>query len=442
MTPSVALIVALAVLAEGGEQELVAARLSAGRALLQEQRCEEAARLFKEVLELDPMNGTALFNLGYIYGDCLPDEELREKYWSLYRASAHLSLGDVALSGGELQEAAAHYQDAMAHLPASGALHERLGALYRKMGLGREALREYEAAAALQPENAGLQEELARHFYAAGDIAKAAAYAARAADARSGDASLRRIAMDLFARAGEGERAAGQLAALAASGGATPDEHCALAEYRIGRGMLEEAADAIRAGWSEGTRERCAAAALALARAHEERGDAAAAAAVYGVMAEAGAVGPDIFNALAVALQRSGRLDAAAAAGERGVSLFPEDAALRNNLGTIYALRAEYERAVEEYRRAVEIRPDFAEAYLDMGIVYGDYLKDRPKAVEAFERYVALRPEGRSLPEVSRLLGPAPAARIPAGGDEGGVPPAGPTPETPTPTPRARIMRF
>jgi Tfp pilus assembly protein PilF len=63
-------------------------------------------------------------------------------------------------------------------------------------------------------------------------------------------------------------------------------------------------------------------------------------------------------------------------------------------------------RAVAEYRKALEIDPGLAEAYLDIGIIFKDYLKDNGKAAEAFRRYVELKPEGKDLPEVAELLKP------------------------------------
>jgi tetratricopeptide (TPR) repeat protein len=122
---------------------------------------------------------------------------------------------------------------------------------------------------------------------------------------------------------------------------------------------------------------------------------------------------------------------------EKGVAKFPGDAALHNNLATLCAVRMEYDRAVREYQRAIELKPDLAEAYLDMGIIYKDYLKKKDKAIEAFRSYVALKPEGRRLPDVIKLLGPAPGMWEGGGGEEPSA-----EKEEREPEPKPRIMKF
>ncbi len=106
-----------------------------------------------------------------------------------------------------------------------------------------------------------------------------------------------------------------------------------------------------------------------------------------------------------MACQRQEKLDAAVEAAEDGVRAYPGYAALHNNLATLLALRMDYTGAVEEYRKAVGLDPRLAEAWLDMGLIYFDYLKDRPAAVDAFTRYIALRPDGKTIPEVALALG-------------------------------------
>lgn len=436
-----AVLLIATLLAQGTGDPTIEERLEMGKALIERQKYEEAAAEFKEVLKIDPMNGTALFNLGYLYGTHLGDEELREKYWNCYKASSHISLGDVALESGELQEAAAHFRDAMNYLPESAALRERLGALYARMGAWQEALREYETAASLDPENVSLQLALARHLAGKGEWGGAAAHIERAASARPRDANLRRTAFWLYVRSGEREKAVGQLAALCNEGGASAREHCTLGELMLGEGRLEDAGKEFRRGLSDDTRDRCAAGARALAAAYEKRGELEAAASAYAAMLEAGITSPEIYNSLAIIHQKKNRLDAAVSAAERGVAAFPEDAALHNNLGTLYALRMEYERALREYEAAVRLSPGLAEAYLDMGIIYGDYLRNKEKAVEAFGRYVSLKPEGRKLPEVIRYLGAPPGGWKSEEGEKD-VPGGEVIQEKPTPRPGRRVMRF
>lgn len=390
-------------------------RATRGQSLVALGKYDEAIREFKEVLKGDPMNGAALFNLGYIYGTCLGDAATGARYWNCYKAASCIALGDVALSAGDLPAAAVHYHDAMKHLPENAALHERLGMICMQLGRETDALREFKAAVELEPSDADLQMRIAPYFWASGYRKEAAACVERIAAAKPKDPAVRRRAAELFEASGERGKALSQLAALSASGAATPEEHCRIAGLLMEEGRLKDAAAEIRAGYSPATRKRCAAAARALAEACEKKGALTEAAEVYRVMIDAGAGRPEMYNSLALAWQRQGKLDAAVEAVSRGAKAFPDSPALHNNLATLLALRMDYPGAIEEYRRAVELDPGLAEAWLDMGLIYRDYLKDEAAATEAFGRYLALKPEGRSIPEVARALGlPAPAPeRIP-----------------------------
>lgn len=48
--------------------------------------------------------------------------------------------------------------------------------------------------------------------------------------------------------------------------------------------------------------------------------------------------------------------------------------------------------AVEEYKRAIQLRPDLAAAYINLGITYAQ-LNQLPQAVEAFNQAVKLKPD-------------------------------------------------
>jgi Tfp pilus assembly protein PilF len=41
-------------------------------------------------------------------------------------------------------------------------------------------------------------------------------------------------------------------------------------------------------------------------------------------------------------------------------------------------------------RDAVAVNPNYADVYLSLGELYADHIKDQPKAVEAFRRYLDL----------------------------------------------------
>jgi tetratricopeptide (TPR) repeat protein len=58
------------------------------------------------------------------------------------------------------------------------------------------------------------------------------------------------------------------------------------------------------------------------------------------------------------------------------------------NLGVFYSKRKEYSRAAGEFERAVEITPDDAYSYFNLGYIYSENIVNRPKAIEYFRRYL------------------------------------------------------
>ena len=398
-------LAAVILLLVGKSDDSISSWIERGKALAESGKYRDAVAEFEKVLEKDPLNGTALFNLGNIYGSYLGDRERGELYWKKYKAASHVSLAEVAMEENDIEEAAAQYEKAIEILPGNGRLHELLGALYKRMGREDEALGEYRKAADLQPRDLQLQLAMWEYFSKKGQGEEAAAYLERAIETRPRDARLRRVAIAFYRKLGDSDRAMEQLFELSQSGLATREEHCLLGEQFIRRGELGKAEKELRLGYGEKTRARCLKAALDLGGAWAKRGEHEKAAAVYRAVLEAGGSDAKTFNLLLISHQKSGRIDAAVSTAERAVAAFPDNAALRNNLAVLYAMRKEYRRAIEEYRRAVKLDPGLAGAYLDMGIIYVDYLGERQKAAEAFRKYLVLEPEGRKRPEVIRVLG-------------------------------------
>jgi tetratricopeptide (TPR) repeat protein len=74
------------------------------------------------------------------------------------------------------------------------------------------------------------------------------------------------------------------------------------------------------------------------------------------------------------------------------VTTYPDDERAQQLAGNFYFFtRQEYDRAIEHYRRATEINPDFAPAHNLLG--YGlRFVEDYPAAEQAFQRYIELIP--------------------------------------------------
>ena len=97
---------------------------------------------------------------------------------------------------------------------------------------------------------------------------------------------------------------------------------------------------------------------------------------------------------LAHALAACGNRDAALQWMRHAHSIDPSNAVLEMNLGTIHQGRGEIAEAAACYLRAIELRPDYAEAWLNSGNA-ALYRGDAAVAVQAFDRALALAPSLR-----------------------------------------------
>jgi tetratricopeptide (TPR) repeat protein len=68
--------------------------------------------------------------------------------------------------------------------------------------------------------------------------------------------------------------------------------------------------------------------------------------------------------------------------------LVPEDALLQLDLGVALRGVGRFEDAERHYRRALELAPDDAAPWLNLGILFGDYQKRYPEALTALQKYV------------------------------------------------------
>ena len=87
-----------------------------------------------------------------------------------------------------------------------------------------------------------------------------------------------------------------------------------------------------------------------------------------------------------------GKLDEAIACYRRAVELKPDYAEAHNNLGVPLKDQGKLDEAVACYRRAVELKPDFAEAHNNLGLAFKDQGK-LDEAVACYQRALELKPD-------------------------------------------------
>jgi tetratricopeptide (TPR) repeat protein len=81
---------------------------------------------------------------------------------------------------------------------------------------------------------------------------------------------------------------------------------------------------------------------------------------------------------------------AAVAALERAVKASPRQAQYFDQLGIAYRHVGQFDKARAAYEQAIEADPTYAPAQLNLGVLYDLYLWDAPRALEHYDRYLAL----------------------------------------------------
>ena len=76
---------------------------------------------------------------------------------------------------------------------------------------------------------------------------------------------------------------------------------------------------------------------------------------------------------------------------EEMVAKYPQDERAHFNLGNTYNGRQQYDKAVAEYRKAIELNPNFSPAYNSLGYTYRP-MGNNTEAEQAFRKYIELVP--------------------------------------------------
>lgn len=80
----------------------------------------------------------------------------------------------------------------------------------------------------------------------------------------------------------------------------------------------------------------------------------------------------------------------ALSAAKLAVQYAPKNPDSHYTLGLIYEKREQYAEAERAMREALVVSPNYTDVYFSLGILYADEMKDQPKSVEAFTRYLEL----------------------------------------------------
>jgi tetratricopeptide (TPR) repeat protein len=97
---------------------------------------------------------------------------------------------------------------------------------------------------------------------------------------------------------------------------------------------------------------------------------------------------------LGVIYRQANKLPEAVAELELAVKASPRQPVYFNQLGITYRLQGQFTKAREAYERAIDLDANYAAATLNLGILSDLYLWDGKRALELYDRYLALTPSG------------------------------------------------
>src|SRR5262249_9741972 len=75
------------------------------------------------------------------------------------------------------------------------------------------------------------------------------------------------------------------------------------------------------------------------------------------------------------------------------VALRPEMPLLRPNLGYVLRRHGRFREDEEECRKAIQLKPDYAQAYLNLGVALGDQKRNPDEVIAAYRKALALKPD-------------------------------------------------
>ena len=97
---------------------------------------------------------------------------------------------------------------------------------------------------------------------------------------------------------------------------------------------------------------------------------------------------------LGMIYRQEGKAAEAVAELEQAVRLNPQQPVFLNQLGIAYRQQGQFAKARDAYEKAIELDPNYPAPYLNLGILFDLYFWDSKRALELYDRYLALTPGG------------------------------------------------
>ena len=85
--------------------------------------------------------------------------------------------------------------------------------------------------------------------------------------------------------------------------------------------------------------------------------------------------------------------------------LLKRTALMHYNLGVFYTKNKEYPRAIAEFEKTIELNPEDALAYFNLGFIYAEHFANRKKAIKRFQQYLELaKKDDKDIDWVKRYI--------------------------------------
>jgi tetratricopeptide (TPR) repeat protein len=98
----------------------------------------------------------------------------------------------------------------------------------------------------------------------------------------------------------------------------------------------------------------------------------------------------ETFNNLGNVLKDQNNTDKAIEAYKKAIILKPNFAAAYYNIGSLFAKQDKFDQAIKAYKNSIFINPDYAEAYCNLGIAFKNIGKFS-KAIEAYKKSISIK---------------------------------------------------
>jgi len=314
-------------------------------------------------------------------------------------ADFHREMADLHVRLGE-PEKAIQVLEIFLRMPAVGpddanAVKEDLGRLWMNLGKYDEALGYFRQVAEADAGNDGIWTNIGHCFSRKGD-AKAALEAFEHAVAMRPDALNLYNLGDAYLACGQVEKAVGPLVGAIRNKPDYPLAHydLGLAYFELGR--FEEAAReaeiALAADPDMATAEMnlglCANTNLGLSLMNQERYEEA----ILCFKKNEKEFAATYYN-MGLALYRAKRYREALDYFKRACAIEPDDAEFLDLLGQTYDMLGKYREAEKHLRRSIELAPDYADSYYDLGNMFLKIKDKRKEARTLLEKAIELEPD-------------------------------------------------